>query len=530
MANAVRTKLQKISGEYSAKVAEIRKLEADKRKPFVTDAQIKTINTQIKKLDTERLSINTKLNNLTKLAKTAEEYIDINKKLKDLEASIAKAEARGESTTSFKQQRTGLTSRLKTIAPDVERDFPEIKVAAPKTSVKGPTGPDAARISATSTKSTGPTGPTKGTGPTGPTKVTGPTGPTKVTGPTGPTKVTGPTGPTITGTTITGTTKKPSNLKTLLEKTEFWYDLPDYIFNTVPGLGDILIKAVDEEWDNEKFLAAARGTSWWQKNAPALRTRIIDREKYNDLLKAGEKVDKTEYGLYLTKKKNEIKAKARELAGVTLTEEQAQSVAQKIYDGFLDDDPLAINALIVPFIGKVSSIAGTGTGAQNITAYSGQALQNYQTLQAIAKANGFGLKDILPGISTTATGGDLEQAVLQGLAAGTIDINRVAQDARVLASQGQPQYVRNLLNQGYDLENVYAPYKNQMAAVLEINPDQIDLNDPTLRSAITDKGDMNLFDFKRQLRQDNRWQYTQSARDEVSSGALKVLQDFGFMG
>jgi len=39
-----------------------------------------------------------------------------------------------------------------------------------------------------------------------------------------------------------------------------------------------------------------------------------------------------------------------------------------------------------------------------------------------------------------------------------------------------------------------------------------------------------LFDFKRTLRQDNRWQYTQSARDEVSSGALKVLQDFGFMG
>ena len=44
MANAVQTKLQKISGEYSTKVADMRKLEADKRKPFVTDAQTKTIN------------------------------------------------------------------------------------------------------------------------------------------------------------------------------------------------------------------------------------------------------------------------------------------------------------------------------------------------------------------------------------------------------------------------------------------------------------------------------------------------------
>lgn len=512
MANAVRTKLQRISGQYSAKVADIRKLEADKRKPFVTDAQVKTINTQIKKLDNERLQLNAELTKLTKLAKTAEEYLDLNKKLKELEVSIQKAEVRGESTVSFKQQRTGATSRLKEIASDVERNFPEIKVTPPKivtTTTPKPGGTTTPRPGGTTTPIPGGTTTPKPGGTTTPKPGT-------------PTTTAAPGTPT--------TTKKPSDFKTLLEKTEFWYDLPDYIFKTVPGLDKILVQAVDEDWDNKKFLAAAEATSWWQKNAPALRTRIIDREKYNELRAAGEDVTKTEYGLYLAKKKNEVKNQARELAGVTLTDEQAQSVAQKIYDGFLDDDPLAVNALIIPFIGKVSSIVGTGTGAQNVTAYSGQALQAYQTLQSIAKANGFSLKDILPNISTATTGGDIEQAVLQGLAAGTIDINRVAQDARVLAGQGQPQYVRNLLNQGYDLENVYAPYKNQMAAVLEINPDQIDLNDPTLRSAITDKGDMNLFDFKRALRQDNRWQYTQSARDEVSSGALKVLQDFGFMG
>ncbi len=532
MANVAQTKLEKLSGQRTAKVKEIKDLEAQLRKAGLTDAQVKTINTKIKTANAERVKIESDYNKIAPLVKTADEYVSLNKKLADLEASITKAEARGENTTSLKQQRNVATSRLKVIASSVETNFPELKKVIPtKTST---------------TTATGPTGPVKTvTGPTGPAKtVTGPTGPTKTTtSSTGATKTTtsstgatktatGPTGPTVTATSTTTstTTSAPSDLKTLLAKTDFWYDLPDYIFNTVPGLGDLLVKAVNEGWDDAKFLAAAKGTTWWQKNSANLRTRIIDRAKYDELKAAGEDVSKTDYGLYLTKKKNEVKAKARELAGVTLTEEQAQSVAQKIYDGFLDDDPLAINALIVPFIGKVSSIAGTGTGAQNVTAYSGEALKNYQTLQGIAKANGFGIKDILPGISTTATGGDIEQAVLQGLAAGTIDINRVAQDARVLASQGQPQYVRNLLNQGYDLENVYAPYKNQMAAVLEIDPNQIDLNDPTLRSAITDKGDMNLFDFKRALRQDNRWQYTQSARDEVSSGAMKVLQDFGFQG
>jgi hypothetical protein len=69
-----------------------------------------------------------------------------------------------------------------------------------------------------------------------------------------------------------------------------------------------------------------------------------------------------------------------------------------------------------------------------------------------------------------------------------------------------------------------------MASTLELDPNTIDLNDPTLRMAITDKGDMNLYDFKKTLRQDNRWQYTGSAKEEVSNAALGVLRDFGFQG
>lgn len=316
-------------------------------------------------------------------------------------------------------------------------------------------------------------------------------------------------------------------LDTLLAKTEFWYDLPDYIFKLDTKLGELLVQAVNEGWDNDKFLAKARLTPWWQKNADSVRTKIVNREKYNDLLKAGEDVKNTEYGMYLGKQMRAVKAKAKELADVTLTDEQAQSVAQKIYDGNLEDDPLAINALIVPFIGRTTSIVGTGTKQ---TGFGGQALQNYQTLQGIAKANGFSLKDILPNVSAITAGGDLETAVLRGLADGSIDINRVAQDARMLAAQGQPQYVRNLLGQGYDLEAIYAPYRKTMATELELDPNQIDLNDSTLRMAITDKGDMNLFDFKKQLRQDNRWQYTGTAKEEVSNAALKVLRDFGFQG
>jgi len=333
-------------------------------------------------------------------------------------------------------------------------------------------------------------------------------------------KAGGPTGPTA-------VTVAATPLDTLLAKTEFWYDLPDYIFKLDTKLGELLVQAVAEDWKPEKFLASAKLTTWWQKNAESVRIKIVNREKYNELKAAGEDVKNTEYGMYLGKQMRFIKAQAKDIADVTLTDAQAQSIAQKIYDGNLEDDPLAINALIVPFIGKTTSIVGNGL---KITAFGGQALQNYQTLQSIAKANGFSLKDILPNISAVTAGGDLETAVIRGLADGSIDINRVSQDARMLAAQGQPQYVRDLLGQGYDLQAIYSPYRQTMASVLELNPDEIDLNDSTLRMAISDKGDMNLYDFKKAFRKDSRWQYTENARNEVASSTLQVLRDFGFQG
>jgi hypothetical protein len=41
---------------------------------------------------------------------------------------------------------------------------------------------------------------------------------------------------------------------------------------------------------------------------------------------------------------------------------------------------------------------------------------------------------------------------------------------------------------------------------------------------------MSLYDFEKMLRKDNRWQYTNQAKEEVSSVAMKVLRDFGFQG
>jgi len=322
-------------------------------------------------------------------------------------------------------------------------------------------------------------------------------------------------------------TKPKQDLESLLRQTEFWYDLPDYIFKTVPKLGELLVKAVNEGWDDEKFLSQAKLTTWWQQNSAPIRTRIIARAKFNELQAGGQDASKTEYAMDTATIKRSVQARARQL-GSNLDENAINQIVARIYDGFLENDTVAIDSFIAPYIGKVTSIVGTGTGMQP-TGYTGQALQNYQALQAVAKANGLGIKDILPRLSVLP-GQNLDDVVLQKLATGELDINRLAQDARMIAAQGNPDYVKNLLQQGYDLEQIYAPYKNVMAQLLELNPDEIELNDNTLRSAIGQDREMNVYDFKKALRKDSRWQYTENAREEVANSVLGVLRDFGFQG
>ena len=298
-------------------------------------------------------------------------------------------------------------------------------------------------------------------------------------------------------------------------------DLAGTLFEHVDSLKTLLQRYVKEGWTNNRFLQELRNDVWYKKNSAEIKARYTQLYNYQDLVATGQADGTTDYEKQINTLKDQITKKAREMgSGLASDPAAIQRAAENMYitnTGI--DDSLTTNILAAAIRPIGSTIAGKPTEG-----YSGKALQDYQTIQAAAKANGFSVADIIPG-------GSSEQQVLQGIATGAIDVNRIAQDARKLAAQGQPQYVRDLLGQGYNLDQVYAPYRTTMANILEIgDPQQISLNDPTLRNAITDKGDMNLYDFKKALRQDNRWQYTDTAKQEVSTAALGVLRDFGFQG
>lgn len=308
------------------------------------------------------------------------------------------------------------------------------------------------------------------------------------------------------------------------------YNLPDILFSNVKSLGALLDRYVNAKKygkdgiaDIGKFVELIKIDPWYRQNSGEIKARYLQKFNYDDLVKSGQAKGTTDYEQQIAKITNNLLTQARKL-GSALDEGQAKLIAEDLYIHNQDTDDSVVTRRLVSGIRPIA-----GMVAGRITEdYSGLALQNYQGLQAIAKRNGFKLEDILPrgvdGKPATA------QETLQRLALGELDPTRLEQDVRKLAAIGQPQFVRDLLGQGIDLEEVYSPYRKTMARILELDEGQIDLTDPTLRMGINDKGDVNLYDYSKALRQDSRWQYTGNAREEVSNAALTVLRNFGFQG
>ena len=140
-----------------------------------------------------------------------------------------------------------------------------------------------------------------------------------------------------------------------------------------------------------------------------------------------------------------------------------------------------------------------------------------QSISNVARANGLTLRpDEIKAYADRVKNGE--------------DIKTIESQLRTVASLGQPDTIKKLMADGTDLETIYAPYKRTLATSLGLNPETITLDDPTLRMAIGPDKEMSLYDYKKAIRQDSRWKYSEEANNEVNDMINQVKRDFGFMG
>ena len=545
MANAVTSKLTNLSNQYSTSVEELRKLKDKLRNKGagVSDAEAKRLNGLINTLDAKRIKLMEEYNKLKKLEKTAKDYTNLQGDIKDLQEQINKAKARGENTTALKAKIDTLTGKFNGIAPAVEAAFPDIKVKPTAPVKTGPLGniqmttgtglKPAAASKQIAAKSKLPT-PAVGEKPKPPPikdKVV-PAGGFTDSQNAARLAQTGINTATQTGAN-TDTGNQDINAIYALARSK--YDNVDSIFLYDPELKQILIDAVgdpttaQDDMEPEEFTRRLAASDWAIRNGSTYRARDAQRREYNDTLgkynqqleladtqekkdailaKIGELKTTSSYARGLASAKAYIESVASGLIG-TMSPERLDAFVKRMYDSANDKDPNIINR-------ELSALISYKAGMQLGGAIGG----DLTTLRATARANGFDLD--------TQFGSNINDW-LQRLAKGE-SVETFKNTIRGAAKLGLPDKVANLLDQGLDIKDIYAPYRNVMASVLEIAPDSISLDDKTLRMAIGPEKEMSIYDFQRVLRKDPRWQYTDNARQETSSVVLGVLRDFGFQG
>ena len=127
------------------------------------------------------------------------------------------------------------------------------------------------------------------------------------------------------------------------------------------------------------------------------------------------------------------------------------------------------------------------------------------------------------------------EASMKGLVAGTLNPEDVDNDLQARAKSFAPGLAK-FIDQGQTLREAADPWLKAIADTWEMDIEQVDLNDDYVQRAINMQDEngnfttMNLYDTKKLARRSAKWDTTQTAKEEKTSIASRILKDFGFLG
>ena len=331
------------------------------------------------------------------------------------------------------------------------------------------------------------------------------------------------------GTGDKGKGKGEESFEAVLAKAESLYGAIDEVFKTNEDLKALLTRAVGavddpkDDFSVDRFISELSNTDWFKENAGVIRQRRFFKNQYDALkeeIKLNdpgyqdrlEELDRTsEYGRGLNATVQKVKEEARSI-GRQIDDTTARVIARNLYDYANEADAVKVRDAVLG-AGKFT-VGGITTGEAGI---------NRRTLLAVARNNGLDLEGNF-GEATIETWLD---RIAKGESIETIK-DLIRQQAKV--SWQVDDRVAALLDQGIDLQTVYSPFRKEMATILELPEDEVTISELSKKGLFSGQKPMNLYDFRRSLRQDDRWQYTENARSEMAALTENLLRDFGFVG
>lgn len=292
------------------------------------------------------------------------------------------------------------------------------------------------------------------------------------------------------------------------EVLEMYYGYAFALINSSNELRRLFVNAVKTGQTEEGFANAIRSSKWAGQRDESAR-------KY-DTFSQSIGADKADFDRRVQDVANEVIRSAVDQAGVTVSAQDADKVARTIlrdnYDSWRDVLPRVVRQRFV----KADALE-----------FGGRAYGTLQEINAYARAMGVRLNDAEVG------------RYVEAIANETDTLENVKSTISKNVAKLYPQFA-DRINAGATMEDITYQYRKTMASMLEIDEESIDMfgemgkpgqYDSLLNKALlsTDaKGNpMSMTDFRKMVRQDDRWQYTENARNEYASVARSLMRLFG---
>lgn len=275
------------------------------------------------------------------------------------------------------------------------------------------------------------------------------------------------------------------------------YGLSYALFQAFPELNTLLGKAVKNSWSPGKFQVELRNTQWFQQHSDTWRKNIA--LKYSDPTTYNQRLDQN----------------------LSQFNNLASSVGVHLAPGA--SRQLAEQAMLLGWNeGQVRDVLANYVKPSDTGDYGGDLANIEHNLNTLAYQNGIKLSP------------QQMQGWMQAVARGDQSESELSNSIRDIAAKTFSLY-GDQIKGGANLYDVASPYVQAMASTLELNPNSIDLFDPNIRKALTgvrnDKTGqyepMSVTSFEDTLRQDKRWQYTQTAQDQARGYVSAISKAWG---
>lgn len=249
-------------------------------------------------------------------------------------------------------------------------------------------------------------------------------------------------------------------------------------------------------WEQPKLEAELRNTDWYKNNTLAKRNY--------EILRTG---DPAEFQALQGRYTDWVKEQAR-LLGATISDEQAKGYADRLMSGGLDPNKASqiIASTLVDY--NSADLLGRAGALQDDLVARNRMMGNILNPSQI---NNY-VKQIL---TNQLTESDVLDSIKRTAASTYTNFSD-----RIMA--------------GESIQDIASPYKKLMQDYLELA--DVDINDSLMLDALSGKGEKggmkyaSLSDFRKAVKSDPRWQYTDNARESYFNIGQKILKDFGFLG